>query len=61
MNTQLHSDDQNQVPARRPLRCLRHRVWMAACEDCRTAHIARLATRPAVTAPRHTGPDDAGH
>jgi hypothetical protein len=22
----------------RPLRCFRHRVWMAVCEDCRAAH-----------------------
>jgi hypothetical protein len=27
-----------QLPVRRPLRCLRHRVWLAACDDCRIAH-----------------------
>jgi hypothetical protein len=50
--------------ARRPSRCFRHRVWMAACDDCRTAHTARLVgpTPPPIGPdPRHTGQDDAGH
>lgn len=36
-----------QPPARplRPFRCLRHRAWMAACTDCRTAHSIRIAER----------------
>jgi hypothetical protein len=39
--------------APRPLRCLRHRVWMAACEDCRAAHLERLASdRKTAAAPR---------
>ncbi|MGY1771172.1 hypothetical protein [Blastococcus sp. SYSU D00813] len=37
--------------AARPLRCLRHRVWMAACDDCRDAHRDRstAAPRPSAT------------
>lgn len=37
--------------AARPIRCLRHRVWMAACDDCRDAHRDRTdaAARPPAT------------
>ncbi|MGY1633936.1 hypothetical protein ACI784_19720 [Geodermatophilus sp. SYSU D01186] len=27
-------------------RCLRHRVWMAACLDCRAAHSATVRDEP---------------
>lgn len=30
-------DDRLQRPPR-PVICLRHHVWMAACDDCRAAH-----------------------
>jgi hypothetical protein len=26
----------------RPFRCLRHHVWMAACDDCRKQHAPRV-------------------
>jgi hypothetical protein len=65
VNHQLHPDSHLLTRPRRPLRCLRHRVWMAACDDCRTAHTARLlaATTPVPTGPdpEHGGTDDAGH
>ncbi|WP_164704396.1 hypothetical protein [Blastococcus litoris] len=34
----------NQIPVQfsRHVRCLRHHVWMAACDDCRDARTARL-------------------
>ncbi|WP_158550660.1 hypothetical protein [Geodermatophilus sp. TF02-6] len=35
----------------RPARCLRHHVWMAACDDCHEAHAALLA-RGRSTSPR---------
>jgi hypothetical protein len=64
VNDRLHSHSPLLNRPHRPLRCLRHRVWMAACDDCRTAHTARLLTSaeaPTGPDPRHTGPDDAGH
>ncbi|MCV2488063.1 hypothetical protein OF117_01695 [Geodermatophilus sp. YIM 151500] len=37
---------------RRPQRCLRHRVWMAACDDCLAAHAELLrATGEAAATP----------
>jgi len=40
VNTTYHADQNDPVgPApRRTARCLRHHVWMAACDDCRDAH-----------------------
>jgi hypothetical protein len=37
-------DPTDQVPVhpRRPARCLRHHVWMAACGQCREARAALL-------------------
>ena len=42
-------DRKNLIPDR-PVRCLRHSVWMAVCDDCRAARAdlvsgARKATR----------------
>jgi hypothetical protein len=34
-NRQIHLDP-------RPARCLRHHVWMAACDDCRKQRISLL-------------------
>jgi len=35
-------DPNDQVPfdPRRPARCLRHHVWMAACDECRDVRAA---------------------
>jgi len=40
VSTTYHRDQNTPVdPApRRAARCLRHHVWMAACDDCRDAH-----------------------
>jgi hypothetical protein len=38
------SDNQNDRLSR-PFLCLRHHVWMAACDDCRAAHAALLTHR----------------
>ena len=36
-----------------PVRCLRHRVWMAICDDCRAAHSAVVTdAEPRSTAAR---------
>ena len=51
--TSTHHEVHRILPIRqRPPRCLRHRVWMASCTDCGTAHaealkVAREAARPA--------------
>ncbi|WP_167761013.1 hypothetical protein [Geodermatophilus sp. DF01-2] len=41
MSSVHHSD--------RPARCLRHHVWMAACDDCRDAHTVVVRDRRAAT------------
>jgi hypothetical protein len=28
----------------RPVRCLRHRVWLSSCDDCTAWHLTRLLT-----------------
>jgi hypothetical protein len=64
VNHQLHTDSSVTARHRRPHRCFRHRVWMAACDDCRTAHTARLikvAPAPVPTDPAATAQDEAGH
>ncbi|MFW3169689.1 hypothetical protein [Geodermatophilus sp. CPCC 206100] len=38
-------------PDPRPVRCLRHHVWMAACDDCRDARTPRHQHRPDLAAP----------
>lgn len=44
VTTRNHSDDRaDRLP--RPALCLRHHVWMAACDDCRDAHAALLTRR----------------
>jgi hypothetical protein len=45
VNTQHHPNEQLPFLTHRPPRCLRHVVQMAACEDCRAAFSAQLATR----------------
>jgi hypothetical protein len=40
-----HPDEQLPFLTRRPPRCFRHVVQMAACEDCRAAFSAQLASR----------------
>ena len=42
---QHHPNEQPPFPARRLPRCFRHVVQMAACEDCRAAFSAQLASR----------------
>jgi hypothetical protein len=37
VSTTHHPDPKTTVP-QREARCLRHHVWMAACDDCRDAH-----------------------
>jgi hypothetical protein len=37
VSTTHHPDTVTTVP-QREARCLRHHVWMAACDDCRDAH-----------------------
>ena len=39
MNHQHHPDKSLLIPDH-PVRCLRHSVWMAVCDDCRAAHAA---------------------
>jgi hypothetical protein len=35
VTTMHHPNDQIRSLSRRPGRCLRHHVWMAACDECR--------------------------
>jgi len=49
VTTVNRSDDQS-ARSSRPRLCLRHHVWMAACDDCRAAHAA-LLSHQADTAP----------
>jgi hypothetical protein len=44
VTTQHHTNTQIPRQDGRTVRCHRHHVWMAACDDCRTAH-APLLTR----------------
>lgn len=41
MNTRTTPNTQIHVATSRPDRCLRHHVWMAACDDCRAAHTSK--------------------
>jgi hypothetical protein len=41
-----HPNDQIRSSSRRPDRCLRHHVWMAACDVCRDVR-ADLLSSPA--------------
>ena len=51
MNTSHHPNVRLTPVTPRALRCLRHRVWMAACEDCRAAHVERLESDRNPTVP----------
>jgi len=42
-----HHSDLNHVPWTRPVRCFRHHVSMAACDDCRRVRTDQLARRRA--------------
>ncbi|WP_155858930.1 hypothetical protein [Candidatus Blastococcus massiliensis] len=44
----VHDRNRPNVPRPRPAyRCLRHHVWLAACDDCRTEHADLLTGRRA--------------
>ncbi|MGY1809949.1 hypothetical protein ACI8AF_21490 [Blastococcus sp. SYSU D00669] len=45
MNHQHHLHDKKNLIPDRPVRCLRHSVWMAVCDDCRAAHSAQVSGR----------------
>jgi hypothetical protein len=51
--TSTHHEVHRILPIRqRPLRCLRHRVWMASCTECCAAHAQSLkAAREATPSP----------
>ena len=53
MNHQLHDSSPQTLNPNRPLRCLRHRVWMARCDDCRTAHSPNTRQRPETATATH--------
>jgi len=44
-----HHLTQITVQPSRPVRCLRHHVWMAACDDCRDARTARVGGERDIT------------
>lgn len=48
--TTVNRSDDRSARTSRPHLCLRHHVWMAACDDCRAAHAA-LLSHQADTAP----------
>ncbi|MGY1712564.1 hypothetical protein ACI8AC_23945 [Geodermatophilus sp. SYSU D00758] len=60
MTVQHHPVHQIHVPSARPARCLRHHVWMAACDDCRTARLPRRRGGSTGSTPAGSAPADAG-
>ena len=44
VTTTHHPNAHIRSASRRPGRCLRHRVWMAACDDCRVARTDLLTS-----------------
>jgi hypothetical protein len=52
VSTLQHINDQNPPQPRRPFRCLRHHVWMAACDDCRKEHATQTGRQQRTTAVR---------
>ena len=51
MTTTHHPIDRTVRTTPTTTSCLRHRVWMAVCDDCRAAHADLLNPKEGRTAP----------